>query len=103
MGNEHRCTQQNREQIHDPLGSEEFRERRDARSKGILVPDGDAGSEDCGTRYKVEAILESASLNEFETADGRVSALAFFATDKPIDRCTQHTANDRGHPEKPQL
>ncbi len=43
--------------------------RQDARSKGILMPDGDAGPEGWNARDKFSAVLESASLNEQETAE----------------------------------
>ena len=43
--------------------------RQEARSKGILMPDGDAGPEGWNARDKFAAVLESATLNEHETAE----------------------------------
>lgn len=43
--------------------------RREARSKGLLMPDGDAGPQGWNARDKFAAVLESASLNELETAE----------------------------------
>jgi transposase-like protein len=43
--------------------------RQEARSKGILMPDGDSGPEGWNARDKFAAVLESASLNEQETAE----------------------------------
>lgn len=43
--------------------------RQEARSKGILMPDGDAGPEGWNARDKFAAVLESASLNEQELAE----------------------------------
>jgi transposase-like protein len=43
--------------------------RQEARSKGILMPDGDSGPEGWNARDKFAAVLESASLNEEETAE----------------------------------
>lgn len=42
--------------------------RREARSKGILMPDGDAGPQGWNARDKFAAVVESASLNEEQTA-----------------------------------
>lgn len=43
--------------------------RQEARSKGILMPDGDSSPEGWNARDKFAAVLESASLNEQETAE----------------------------------
>lgn len=43
--------------------------RKEARSKGILMPDGDAGPSDWSARDKFAAVVESASLNAQETAE----------------------------------
>ena len=43
--------------------------RQEARSKGGLMPDGDAGPEGWNARDKFAAVLESAALNEQETAE----------------------------------
>jgi transposase-like protein len=43
--------------------------RKQARAKGILMPDADAGAEGWNARDKFAAVLESASLNEQETAE----------------------------------
>lgn len=43
--------------------------RNEARSKGILLPDGDTGPEGWNARDKFAAVLESASLNEEDTAE----------------------------------
>lgn len=43
--------------------------RQDARSKGILMPDADAGPEGWNARDKFAAVMESASLNEQETGE----------------------------------
>ena len=43
--------------------------RREARSQGILMPDGNAGPEGWNARDKFAAVLESASLNEQDTAE----------------------------------
>ena len=43
--------------------------RQEARSKGVLMPDGDAGTEGWNARDKFAAVMESASLNEQETAE----------------------------------
>ena len=43
--------------------------RKEARSRGILMPDGDAGPEGWNARDKFAAVMESASLNEQETAE----------------------------------
>ena len=43
--------------------------RTQARSKGILMPDGDAGPEGWNARDKFAAVMESASLNEQETGE----------------------------------
>jgi len=43
--------------------------RTEARSKGILMPDGDAGPEGWNARDKFAAVMESASFNEQETAE----------------------------------
>lgn len=46
-----------------------FNWRNQARSKGILMPDGDAGPEGWNARDKFAAVLESSSLNKQETAE----------------------------------
>jgi transposase-like protein len=43
--------------------------RNEARSQGILLPDGDTGPEGWNARDKFAAVLESASLNEEDTAE----------------------------------
>lgn len=43
--------------------------RQEARAKGILMPDADNGPEGWNARDKFAAVLESASLNEQETAE----------------------------------
>ena len=43
--------------------------RNEARRKGILMPDGDCSPEGWTARDKFAAVLESASLNEEETAE----------------------------------
>jgi transposase-like protein len=43
--------------------------RNEARSKGILMPDADSGPEGWNARDKFAAVIESASLNEQETAE----------------------------------
>jgi transposase-like protein len=43
--------------------------RQEARSKGILMPDGDSGPTGWNARDKFAAVVESASLNEQETAE----------------------------------
>jgi transposase-like protein len=43
--------------------------RQEARSKGILMPDGDSGPTGWNARDKFAAVMESASLNEQETAE----------------------------------
>lgn len=43
--------------------------RKQARLKGILMPDGDAGPEGWNARDKFAAVIESASLNEQEIAE----------------------------------
>jgi transposase-like protein len=43
--------------------------RQEARAKGILLPDGDTGPEGWTARDKFAAVMESASLNEQETAE----------------------------------
>jgi transposase-like protein len=43
--------------------------RKEARSKGILMPHGDTGPEGWNARDKFAAVMESASLNEQETAE----------------------------------
>ena len=43
--------------------------RQQARTKGILMPDGDAGPEGWNARDKFAAVMESASLNEQQTAE----------------------------------
>src|SRR3982750_4407825 len=42
--------------------------RRDARSKGRLLPDGDAGPEGWTSRDKFAAVIETAALNEADLA-----------------------------------
>ena len=46
-----------------------YKWRTEARSRGILMPDGDAGPEGWNARDKFAAVMESASLNEQETAE----------------------------------
>lgn len=43
--------------------------RKQARSKGILMPGGDTGPEGWNARDKFAAVMESASLNEHEVAE----------------------------------
>ncbi len=43
--------------------------RNEARTKGILLPDGDTGPEGWTARDKFAAVMETASLNEEETAE----------------------------------
>jgi transposase-like protein len=43
--------------------------RQEARSKGILMPDGDSGPEGWDSRDKFAAVMESASLNAQESAE----------------------------------
>ena len=43
--------------------------RQQARSKGILMPDGDSNPEGWNARDKFAAVIETASLNELETAE----------------------------------
>lgn len=43
--------------------------RKQARAQGILMPDADAGPDGWNARDKFAAVLESASLNEQETAE----------------------------------
>ena len=43
--------------------------RNQARKQGLLLPDGDTGPDGWGAREKFAAVLESASLNEQETAE----------------------------------
>jgi transposase-like protein len=43
--------------------------RNEARSQGILMPDGDAGPKGWTARDKFAAVLEAASLNEEETGE----------------------------------
>lgn len=43
--------------------------RQEARAKGILLPDSDTGPEGWTARDKFAAVMESASLNEQETAE----------------------------------
>jgi len=43
--------------------------RNEARRKGILLPDGETGPEGWTARDKFSAVMESASLNEEETAE----------------------------------
>lgn len=43
--------------------------RRQARERGLLLPDGDSGPEGWTARDKFAAVLESASLNETELAE----------------------------------
>ncbi len=43
--------------------------RKEARAKGILMPDGDSGPEGWNARDKFAAVMESASLNEQESAE----------------------------------
>ena len=43
--------------------------RKEARSKGVLMPDGDTGPKGWNARDKFAAVMESASLNEQETAE----------------------------------
>jgi len=46
-----------------------YKWRSEARSKGILMPDGDNCAEGWNARDKFAAVLEAASLNEQETAE----------------------------------
>lgn len=46
-----------------------YNSRNEARRKGILMPDGDCSPEAWVARDKFAAVLESASLNEEETAE----------------------------------
>jgi transposase-like protein len=46
-----------------------FNWRREAREKGILMPDGDSSPEGWGARDKFAAVLESAALNETDLAE----------------------------------
>ncbi len=43
--------------------------RREARNKGLLMPDGDSGPEGWSARDKFNAVVESADLNEIELAE----------------------------------
>ena len=43
--------------------------RKQARSKGLLMPDGDSGPEGWSARDKFAAVMESAALNDQQTAD----------------------------------
>ena len=43
--------------------------RKEARSKGILMPHGDTGPEGWNARDKFAAVIESASLNEHELSE----------------------------------
>ncbi len=45
-----------------------FSWRKEAREKGLLLPDGDSGPEGCSARDKFAAVLETAALNEAELA-----------------------------------
>lgn len=46
-----------------------FNWRKQAREKGLLLPDGDSGPEGWSARDKFAAVLETASLNETELAE----------------------------------
>jgi transposase-like protein len=46
-----------------------FNWRREAREKGILMPDGDSGPEGWSARDKFAAVIETASFNEAELAE----------------------------------
>ena len=46
-----------------------FNWRREAREKGILMPDGDSGPEGWSARDKFAAVIETASFNETELAE----------------------------------
>jgi len=46
-----------------------FNWRKQAREKGLLLPDGDSGPEGWSTRDKFAAVLETSSLNETELAE----------------------------------
>lgn len=43
--------------------------RKEARAKGLLMPDGDSGPEGWSARDKFAAVMESAALNEQQTAE----------------------------------
>ncbi len=43
--------------------------RKQARSKGLLMPDGDSGPEGWSARDKFAAVMESAALNDQQTAE----------------------------------
>ena len=43
--------------------------RKEARSKGLLMPDGDSGPEGWSARDKFAAVMESAALNAQQTAE----------------------------------
>ena len=46
-----------------------FNWRKEAREKGLLMPDGESGPEDWSARDKFAAVLESAALNETDIAE----------------------------------
>ena len=46
-----------------------FSWRKEAREKGLLLPDGDSGPEGWSARDKFAAVLETAALNEAELAE----------------------------------
>ena len=46
-----------------------FNWRKEAREKGVLLPDGQNGPEGWTARDKFAAVLESAALNEVELAE----------------------------------
>ena len=43
--------------------------RKEARAKGLLMPDGDSGPEGWSARDKFAAVMESAALNDQQTAE----------------------------------
>lgn len=73
--------------------------RREARLKGILMPDSDSGPEGWNARDKFAAVIETASFNEQETAEycrrkgffpsslpngAKLVKMPMIGTDKPI-------------------
>ena len=46
-----------------------FTWRKEAREKGLLLPDGDSGPEGWSARDKFAAVLETASFNEAELSE----------------------------------
>jgi len=43
--------------------------RREARNRGLLLPDGDVGSEGWSARDKFNAVIETAALNEAKLSE----------------------------------